>query len=175
MALANGANGDGLAWPSLTTIARDTALHRSTVARALAGLQGEGYLTITPGGPAGHQSSRYNLKAAMLRHQASRAPRLVAHGNQVSRAAQLDLVAHGNRVSRGARPNPSTESPKEPKLEAATAAAAAYQSGSKELGPTDRVGKAGAALGRRERGRAGTGAGGYIVGGPERLAEAVLR
>lgn len=61
LALADNANEEGFAWPSLPTIAEKTRLSESTVRRSVLGLEKGGWLTVFRGNGAGNKS-QYRLQ-----------------------------------------------------------------------------------------------------------------
>lgn len=63
-AITDHANGDGIAWPSLTTLARECGIDRSTVCRIVRDLKSGGYLHVAQAGSRS-RSTRYRVALEM--------------------------------------------------------------------------------------------------------------
>ena len=64
IAITDHANGDGIAWPSLTTLARECGIDRRTAMRALGDLKSGGYLHVAQAGSRS-RSTRYRVALEM--------------------------------------------------------------------------------------------------------------
>jgi hypothetical protein len=100
---------DGVCWPSLPTIARESRVHRSTVQRHITVLVAEGWLRREKGG--GHRSTRYiaMIPPAELEAHASRGSRVLPLTTQ---GATPDY-AHDDRRGSTRAPRSSQEVPME--------------------------------------------------------------
>ncbi len=114
--LADNANDDGECWPSLTTIARETCLDRSTVCRKIAYLAAVGALSRVPGHTGVSTRYRLEIKPGDPDLEGSRTAQLVAPRDQGSRTTRLGVVAQRDGGSRTVRHQPSVNRHIEPSL-----------------------------------------------------------
>lgn len=96
----------GSAFPSHTTLARETGLHRATVIKALGDLEARGYVEREPGGGRGHTTTyRATVPAETVAHDDG--SELSTIGQTV--AVSVERVAVSDSNSRPARHRGRTE------------------------------------------------------------------
>ncbi len=97
--LADNANDDGECWPSLTTIARETGLGRSTVCRKLLYLGAVGALSKVPGHTGVSTRYKLEIKPGNPSLRGSPTVRLVPPRDQPSPTVALGVVPQWDGVS----------------------------------------------------------------------------